>query len=79
VVARETQDPHGVSIDFTDTGTGIDPDLMQRLFEPFVSTKEDGLGLGLYISQSIVQEYGGHIQANSEPGKGATFTVWMPS
>ena len=79
VVARETADPQGVSIDFVDTGTGIDPDVMPRIFEPFVTTKEDGLGLGLYISQSIVQEYGGRIQAENRPGEGTSFTVWLPS
>jgi signal transduction histidine kinase len=51
---------------------------MQKLFDPFVTTKEQGLGLGLYVSQNIVEEYGGRIDADSQSGEGTTFTVWLP-
>jgi two-component system NtrC family sensor kinase len=70
-----------VYLEFTDTGHGIKPEDMKRLFEPFFSTKEvgQGTGLGLAISYSIIQKHGGDIQVRSETGKGATFTIRLPS
>jgi PAS domain S-box-containing protein len=73
--ARESQE---VQIVFADNGVGIPPDEQASLFEPFHTTKEAGLGLGLYISQSIVQDHGGHISVESQEGIGTTFTVWLP-
>lgn len=63
-----------------DTGTGIDPAIMQRLFEPFFTTKANhqGTGLGLFIAQSIVTQYGGCLYAENNPAGGATFTVVLP-
>jgi PAS domain S-box-containing protein len=78
VTARETFEPHGVSVHFADTGPGIDAHIMDHLFDPFVTTKKDGLGLGLYVSQTIVEEHGGRISAESPPDGGAVFTVWLP-
>jgi len=74
-----TIEPHGVRIAFTDDGPGIEQDILRRLFEPFFSTKSDGMGLGLFVSQSIVEEHGGHIEVESQIGKGTTFTVWLPA
>ena len=62
---------------FADTGAGIAPDEAERLFEAFYSTKELGLGLGLYVSRNIVREHGGWIEVEST-GEGSTFTVWLP-
>lgn len=50
-----------------------------RLFEAFHSTKQLGLGLGLYVSRNILQEHGGRIDVQSELGYGATSTVWLPA
>jgi signal transduction histidine kinase len=62
-----------------DTGSGIDPEIMPRLFEKFVTKSEKGTGLGLYISNSIVQAHGGKMWAeNNADGKGATFTFTLP-
>ena len=62
-----------------DTGSGIDPEIMPRLFEKFVTKSEKGTGLGLYISNSIVQAHGGKMWAENNPdGKGATFTFTLP-
>ncbi len=63
-----------------DTGTGIDPAIMERLFEPFFTTKANhqGTGLGLFIAQSIVTQYGGCLYAENNPAGGATFTVVLP-
>ncbi|KRQ09674.1 histidine kinase [Bradyrhizobium pachyrhizi] len=70
----------GVMIDVTDTGGGMTPDVMQRIFDPFFTTKRrEGTGLGLSISQMLVTRQGGKISVESEPGKGTTFTVWLPA
>jgi signal transduction histidine kinase len=62
-----------------DTGTGIDPDMMPRLFTKFASKSQAGTGLGLFISKSIVEAHGGRIWAeNNTEGKGATFTFTLP-
>jgi signal transduction histidine kinase len=61
-----------------DTGHGLPPALGQRIFEPFVSTKETGLGLGLSICKRLVEAHGGEITAADRPGGGAIFTVRLP-
>jgi two-component system sensor kinase FixL len=68
-----------IEIAITDTGAGFPPDLAIRLFEPFVTTKPEGLGLGLSICRSIVEAHGGRISARSATGKGATFSVILPT
>jgi len=62
----------------TDTGQGIEPDVLDRLFEPFISTKTQGVGLGLPISRAIVLSHKGRIWAQNNPGRGATFHVALP-
>jgi signal transduction histidine kinase len=66
-----------VSVEVADTGTGIAPGMMPRLFVPFASTKDTGLGLGLPISKRIVEDHGGKIAAANGP-RGATFSVTLP-
>jgi two-component system, OmpR family, sensor histidine kinase VicK len=62
-----------------DTGTGIDEDIMPRLFEKFVTKSEKGIGLGLFISKSIIEAHGGRIWAeNNADRRGATFTFSLP-
>jgi PAS domain S-box-containing protein len=77
--AEAAEQPRGVNVRFTDDGEGMLPDLLDRLFEPFYTTKEEGLGLGLFVSQSIVQQHGGRIDVDSRVGQGTTFTVWLPA
>jgi signal transduction histidine kinase len=62
-----------------DTGSGIDPEIMPRLFQKFVTKSAKGTGLGLYISDRIIQAHGGKMWAeNNADGKGATFAFWLP-
>ena len=65
-------------IEVRDRGSGIAPDALARVFEPFVTTKRDGLGLGLAICRSILAAHGGHISATNNPERGATFVVSLP-
>jgi two-component system NtrC family sensor kinase len=71
---------HWLVIDVTDTGVGIDPDHLPQIFDPFYTTKQvgRGTGLGLSVTYGIVEKHGGHIEARSRKGEGATFTVTLP-
>ncbi|MBW2466118.1 MAG: histidine kinase, partial [Deltaproteobacteria bacterium] len=64
-----------------DSGTGIAPDVKNRIFDPFFTTKEvgEGTGLGLAVTYSLVQQMGGTIEVESEPGKGTVFTISLPA
>ena len=70
----------GIAVEVADNGKGIAPDVLPRIFDPFFSTKEigKGTGLGLSISFKIVEQHGGRINVESQPGKGTRFTVWLP-
>lgn len=67
-----------VVLEFTDTGIGIPENMIDKIFEPFVSTKEDGTGLGLFISYGIIENHQGSLDVRSAEGKGATFIVRLP-
>ncbi len=67
-----------VEISVTDTGAGLSPEASANIFRPYFTTKEKGTGLGLAICQSIMEEHGGCIFADSQPGQGATFTMQLP-
>jgi signal transduction histidine kinase len=68
----------GVRFVITDTGTGIPPEIIERLFTPFTTTKPTGTGLGLSISRRIVEEHGGQLVAANRPEGGARFTISLP-
>lgn len=67
-----------MGIIFTDTGPGIAADMLPHIFEPFITTKEYGLGLGLSICYDIIEKHGGQITLDSQLGQGTSFTVWLP-
>jgi two-component system, NtrC family, sensor kinase len=67
-----------VVIEVEDTGVGIAPEVLPRLFDTFFSTKEGGSGLGLALTQQIVKDHGGDLSVESTVGKGTTFTVSIP-
>jgi signal transduction histidine kinase len=68
----------GVRISVQDTGTGITPENMGKLFEPLFTTKARGIGLGLAVSRKLAEANGGRIEVQSEPGVGSTFTLLLP-
>ena len=61
-----------------DTGPGIEPVMLERLFEPFFTTRLDGTGLGLAIVRSVAQAHGGEVQVQSTLGLGSLFTLCLP-
>jgi two-component system sensor histidine kinase HydH len=75
---RDESSAHGVTIRVVDSGSGLPADLGDRIFDPFVSSKETGVGLGLTISKRIVNSHGGKISAANWPGGGTAVTVWLP-
>ncbi len=77
VVQVGTPDPATVSVSVTDTGPGLAPHIQQRLFEPFQTTKQGGMGVGLSICRSIVENHGGLITAGAAAGGGTTFTFTL--
>ena len=76
-VRTEATDTHLV-VSFIDTGQGIPPDQIGRIFEPYYTSKKDGSGLGLMIVQRIVREHGGTIEVDSSAGRGTTFRIKLP-
>jgi signal transduction histidine kinase len=65
-------------VSISDTGVGLPPDLAEQIFDPFHSTKPQGTGMGLTITRSIVESYGGRVWATNNQGKGATFCFTLP-
>ncbi len=68
-----------VVLDVIDTGAGMEPDLAPKVFEPFLTTKAHGNGLGLATARKIVVAHGGAITVQSEPGRGTKFTIRLPA
>jgi PAS domain S-box-containing protein len=68
-----------IRIAITDTGIGIQETLLEKIFDPYFTTKSEGSGLGLAISHSIIEKHNGHIIAWSQPGKGTTFYIYLPA
>jgi PAS domain S-box-containing protein len=73
-----SSDKGQVGVVISDTGPGIAPEILPHIFEPFITTKESGLGLGLSITYGIVQKHGGQITVESQLGQGTSFTIWLP-
>src|SRR5260221_14078470 len=85
-ISARLGDDNRVRIDVTDTGCGIKPDDLSKIFEPFFSTKRHesrsdrgGAGLGLHVSKRLINAAGGEIMVASKPGEGTTFTLTLPS
>jgi two-component system sensor histidine kinase TtrS len=71
-------EPGFVAIRVADTGPGLAPEALEKVFEPFYTTKPDGIGIGLALSRSIVDAHGGRLWASAGPGRGAVFQLTLP-
>ena len=79
VRTRYLAESHEAQLTVSDNGQGIPPERQEEVFEAFWSTKgQRGTGLGLAVTRKIVQEHGGRIELDSEPGRGSTFTMMLP-
>jgi signal transduction histidine kinase len=81
VSSRSSGDGREVMVEVRDEGAGISPDVLGRLAEPFFTTRQSsgGTGLGLYVSRKIVEEHGGTLVLESEPGRGTKAVVTLPA
>jgi signal transduction histidine kinase len=78
-IEQSKANPNEVLITVSDTGMGIPEEKKEKIFEPFYSTRAQGLGLGLAIVKSIVQAHGGTIEEVGEYGRGAKFVIALPA
>ncbi|GIV05090.1 MAG: hypothetical protein KatS3mg016_0665 [Fimbriimonadales bacterium] len=79
VITERSEEPKGVWTHVEDTGEGIAPEELDKIFEPFYTRKQEGTGLGLSIAKQIIEEHQGEIRVSSELGKGARFSVFLPA
>ncbi len=77
-IATRADGPGALILSVEDSGPGIDPAIRERLFNPFVTTKQKGMGLGLSISKGIIEAHQGQLYADSEPGRGTLFRFYLP-
>jgi C4-dicarboxylate-specific signal transduction histidine kinase len=78
ILIRSAKDRECVVVSVEDSGTGLDPEQMERIFEPFFTTKAQGIGMGLSISRSIVESHSGRLCASSRTPRGAKFEFKLP-
>ncbi len=77
-ISCQAASPGWLEVSVSDTGVGIAPEQLERVFQPFFTTKAHGIGLGLPISRRLVEDHHGHLLVESPPGYGATFTIRLP-
>jgi len=78
VRSYKDEDNQGLVVEIEDSGMGIPQEHLDRIFEPFFSTKPKGTGLGLAVNYGIIQKHGGQIRVSSQPGRGTTMTIRLP-
>lgn len=79
LIVRTSRDESRLRIHVTDTGPGMPPDVVARVFEPYFSTKRSGTGLGLPTSRRIIERHGGSLSVHSELGRGTDFVIELPA
>lgn len=77
-IAARLDDPRTIKVSVADSGPGLEPSVRERLFQPFVTTKAQGMGIGLSICRTIVEAHGGRIWAEDRPGGGTIFNFTLP-
>ena len=78
VVRTNSIDESNVLVEVQDSGTGIAAEKLESIFDPFITSKPEGLGLGLSICRSIIERHGGKISAANNPDRGAKFSIMLP-
>ena len=78
LILRVRHEDGRVTIQVVDTGPGIPQDMLEEIFHPYVSGRRGGTGLGLPTSRRIVEEHGGRLLVESEPGRGTAFSIQLP-
>jgi signal transduction histidine kinase len=78
LLVRMRREGHWVELSVTDTGIGMGPEQLEHCFEEYWSDKKGGTGLGLSTARRIIEEHGGSIGVVSEPGRGTSFSIWLP-
>jgi signal transduction histidine kinase len=78
LIVRTRLAENKVTIEVSDTGTGMTQEECERVFTPYYTSKQHGTGLGLAIVQSVISDHGGRITVQSEPGRGTTFVIELP-
>lgn len=78
LILRTTRTPEGIEIHVTDTGPGIAPETLEKVFHPYFSTKRGGTGLGLAMTRRIINEHNGTIDIHTDPGQGSDFIIMLP-
>ena len=79
LIRTELHQPNGVLVAVRDSGPGIDPEHLERVFEAFYTTKSNGVGMGLSICQSIIEAHGGRVWADANEAGGAVFQFTLPN
>ncbi|MFH1709803.1 MAG: ATP-binding protein, partial [bacterium] len=77
-IKTKESDVGQITVEIRDSGTGIPKEKLEKIFDPFYTTKESGVGLGLAITKKIIDDHKGKIEVESEPGKGSRFTILLP-
>jgi signal transduction histidine kinase len=78
IAIRTSEGDAGVEIWFDDSGPGIPPENLSKIFEPYFSTRDAGVGLGLAMTRKIVTDHGGDLTASNRPGGGTRFSFTLP-
>jgi signal transduction histidine kinase len=79
VVRTASKDGGAVEVAVEDSGPGVAPELGDKIFEPFVTSRTDGMGMGLSICRSIIEAHGGQLGTTPNPGRGSTFRFVLPA